>query len=99
LRDSYYKEPEENPEKPGNPETVNGAGQSMRASSLAPFQLSKPASEEKLRTMRQAIWREQGVAVLPPEEIADDIARQAIVDEASRVYRSRLKPSRAGDER
>jgi hypothetical protein len=39
-----------------------------------------------LLAMRRAAWRTQGVAVLRPEDIRDDWTRQALVNEANRLY-------------
>ena len=36
--------------------------------------------------MRRAAWRKQGIAVLRPGDIRDKWARQAIVNEATRLY-------------
>jgi hypothetical protein len=36
--------------------------------------------------MRRAAWRHQGVVVLRPEEVRDDWARQALINEANRLY-------------
>jgi hypothetical protein len=36
--------------------------------------------------MRRAAWRAQGVVVLRPEEVRDDWTRQALINEANRLY-------------
>jgi hypothetical protein len=36
--------------------------------------------------MRQAAWRHQGVVVLRPEDVRDDWTRQALINEANRLY-------------
>jgi hypothetical protein len=36
--------------------------------------------------MRRAAWRTQGVVVLRPEDARDDWTRQALVNEANRLY-------------
>ncbi len=36
--------------------------------------------------MRRAAWRKQGIVVIAPDDIRDDWARQAIVNEATRLY-------------
>ena len=51
----------------------------------------RKTSEDELKTMRAAAWHRQGVVVLRPEEIADDWARQAVVNEAIRLYGRRTK--------
>jgi hypothetical protein len=43
-------------------------------------------SDEDLRAMRQAAWRQQGVVVLRPEDVRDDWTRQALINEANRLY-------------
>jgi AAA domain/Primase C terminal 2 (PriCT-2)/Bifunctional DNA primase/polymerase, N-terminal len=44
------------------------------------------APEPDLVTMRRAAWRHQGVVVLRPEEVRDDWTRQALINEANRLY-------------
>jgi hypothetical protein len=39
--------------------------------------------------MRRAAWRSQGVAVLRPEDVRDDWTRQALINEANRLYGAR----------
>jgi hypothetical protein len=36
--------------------------------------------------MRRAAWRTQGGVVLRPEDVRDDWARQALINEANRLY-------------
>jgi hypothetical protein len=49
--------------------------------------LPHPApTEDELFAMRRAAWRKQGIAVLRPGDICDNWARQAIVNEATRLY-------------
>ena len=36
--------------------------------------------------MRRAAWRQQGVIMLRPEEVRDDWTRQALINEANRLY-------------
>ena len=43
-------------------------------------------TEDELFAMRRAAWRKQGIAVLRPGDIRDKWARQAIVNEATRLY-------------
>jgi hypothetical protein len=43
-------------------------------------------NDEDLHTMRRAAWRHQGVVVLRPEDVRDDWARQALINEANRLY-------------
>jgi hypothetical protein len=51
-------------------------------------------SDEDLLAMRKAAWRTQGVIMLRPEEVRDDWTRQALINEANRLY-----GGRAGGER
>jgi hypothetical protein len=36
--------------------------------------------------MRRAAWRKQGVVVLRPQDVKDDWIRQALINEANRLY-------------
>lgn len=46
-----------------------------------------PAEEERVRQQaRKKIWRDYGLAVFDPADIADDWLRQAITNEANRIY-------------
>jgi hypothetical protein len=36
--------------------------------------------------MRRAAWRTQGVITLRPEDVRDDWIRQALINEANRLY-------------
>ena len=58
-------------------------------SSLSGRQLRPPMETEQLRRMRAAAWHGQGVVVIRPEEVEDDWIRQAIVNEADRLYGKR----------
>ena len=55
-------------------------------SSLARAQARHAANGEDLLAMRRAAWRQQGVVVLRPEDICDDRTRQALINEANRLY-------------
>jgi hypothetical protein len=44
--------------------------------------------------MRQAAWRSQGVVVLRPQDVRDDWTRQALINEANRLYGRRLGSGR-----
>jgi hypothetical protein len=55
-------------------------------SCLARSQPRTARSDDDLVAMRRAAWRSQGVAVLRPEDIRDDWTRQALINEASRLY-------------
>jgi hypothetical protein len=55
-------------------------------SSLARWAARSPSPEAELVAMRRAAWRTQGVVVLRPEDVRDDWTRQALVNEANRLY-------------
>ena len=46
-------------------------------------------TEDELFAMRRAAWRKQGIAVLRIDDVADEIIRQAVVNEATRLYGQR----------
>ncbi len=48
-----------------------------------------PPTEEELFAMRRAAWRRQGIAVTRPADVHDEIIRQALVNEATRLYGKR----------
>jgi hypothetical protein len=43
-------------------------------------------TEQELFAMRRAAWRRQGIVVIRPADIRDDWTRQALVNEATRLY-------------
>jgi hypothetical protein len=55
-------------------------------SPLARAQPRTAPSDDDLLAMRRAAWRSQGVVVLRPEDVRDDWTRQALVNEANRLY-------------
>lgn len=55
-------------------------------SSLARAAAESPIDADGLEAMRRAAWRHQGVIMLRPEEIRDEPTRQALVNEAERLY-------------
>jgi len=58
-------------------------------SSLSRHMPRSPTETEQLHRMRAAVWHGQGIAVLRPEDVGDDWIRQAIVNEADRLYGKR----------
>ena len=46
-------------------------------------------TEQELFAMRQAAWRKQGIAVIRPADVRDELMRQALVNEATRLYGQR----------
>lgn len=61
------------------------------ASPLGRRAAKRTAGEGDLRDMRAAAWHRQGIVVLRPEEIDDDWTRQAVVNEANRLYGRRVR--------
>ena len=46
-------------------------------------------NDDELFAMRRAAWRKQGIAVLRIDDVRDEIIRQAVVNEATRLYGER----------
>ena len=55
-------------------------------SCLARVQARIAPSDDDLLAMRRAAWRSQGVVVLRPDDVRDDWTRQALINEANRLY-------------
>jgi hypothetical protein len=52
--------------------------------------LPRPApTEDELFAMRRTAWRQQGIVVIRLADVRDDIIRQALVNEATRLYGQR----------
>jgi hypothetical protein len=43
-------------------------------------------NEEDLVALRRRVWRETGVAVIKPDDLTDDDARETIVKTATRLF-------------
>jgi hypothetical protein len=43
-------------------------------------------TDEELFAMRRAAWRKQGIAVIRLADVRDEIIRQALINEATRLY-------------
>ena len=43
-------------------------------------------TEEELFAMRRAAWRTQGIVVVRLADVRDEIVRQALINEATRLY-------------
>jgi hypothetical protein len=43
-------------------------------------------TEDELFAMRRAAWRRQGIVVIKPADVRDNWTRQAIENEAERLY-------------
>ena len=63
-------------------------------SQLGRLQPRSTATADELLNMRRAAWHRQGVVVLRPEDIADDWVRQALLNEATRLYGRRREGGR-----
>jgi hypothetical protein len=63
-------------------------------SCLARAQGRTARTDEDLLAMRRAAWRTQGVVVLRPEDVRDDWTRQALINEADRLYGRRAGGAR-----
>jgi hypothetical protein len=61
-------------------------GPAGHRSSLARSAACAPPPESELIVMRRAAWRHQGVIMLRPEDVRDDWTRQALINEAERLY-------------
>jgi hypothetical protein len=68
-------------------------------SCLARTQARTAPSDEDLLAMRRAAWRQQGVVVLRPDDVRDDWARQALINEANRLYGRTVGGREMRDER
>ena len=44
------------------------------------------STEQELFAMRRAAWRKQGIVVIRLTDVRDDWTRQALVNEATRLY-------------
>jgi hypothetical protein len=55
-------------------------------SCLAHAQGRTAPTDDELLAMRRAAWRMQGVIMLRPEDVRDDWTRQALINEAERLY-------------
>jgi hypothetical protein len=69
-------------------------GPSRYRSCLARSQPRTTPSDEDLLAMRRAAWRQQGVIMLRPEDVRDDWTRQALINEANRLYGARPEGAR-----
>ena len=63
-------------------------------SCLARAQARTTPTDEDLLAMRRAAWRQQGVIMLRPEDVRDDWTRQALINEANRLYGARPEGAR-----
>ena len=63
-------------------------------SPLARAQARTTPTDEDLLAMRRAAWRQQGVVVLRPEDVEDGRVRQALINEAIRLYGRRPEGER-----
>jgi hypothetical protein len=84
----------ETPRQPGRRRRLRGgpaggepmSGPAGYRSCPARCQPRTAPSDGDLLAMRRAAWRHQGVIMLRPEEVRDDWTRQALINEANRLY-------------
>lgn len=69
------------------------------SSPLGRVQLSRPRTSEELRTLAEQVWRQRGLALIDPLLINDDFARQALINEANRLYGRRAVLAAAAEVR
>jgi hypothetical protein len=69
-------------------------GPAGHRSSLAGAAARSPSPEPELVAMRRAAWRHQGIVVIRPQEVSDDWTRQALINEANRLYGRRSGDAR-----
>jgi hypothetical protein len=55
-------------------------------SCLARAQGRTGPTDDELLAMRRAAWRKQGVIMLRPDDVQDEWTRQALINEAERLY-------------
>ena len=55
-----------------------------------------PASGDALRALRAAVWHQQGIAVIPVEELHLDRDRQFLTHLATRLYGARTATTQQG---
>lgn len=63
----------------------------MSRSPLARLMPEPATSADDLERLRERAWREMGVAVIKPDEVADAWLRQSIVNEANRRFGRRMQ--------
>jgi hypothetical protein len=64
----------------------------MRGEPRGSLELHLPRAaptDEELFAMRRAAWRKQGIVVIRLADVRDDWTRQALVNEATRLYGQR----------
>lgn len=65
---------------------IRAHGPQPLRSSLARLQLTRPRTSEEMRKLAVDVWRQRGLALIDPLLITDDFARQALINEANRLY-------------
>ena len=55
-------------------------------SQLGRHQPRRATPGDELLAMRKAVWHRQGIVVLRPEDVRDAWTRQALLNEATRLY-------------
>ncbi len=65
---------------------LSATGPRPPRSSLAGVQLAKARTREEMQRLAEEAWRQRGLALIDPLLINDDFARQALINEANRLY-------------
>lgn len=63
---------------------------SLTPSSLGRLVGRSPTDSPDIRIMRAKLWHEFGIAVIPPDEVRNDIDRQVVTNVAARLYGKRI---------
>jgi hypothetical protein len=65
---------------------IRAHGPQPPRSPLGRLQLARPRTSEEMRKLAMDVWRQRGLALIDPLLISDDFARQALINEANRLY-------------
>lgn len=74
---------------PHTHETPATSGALAMRTSLQGWLGTTPSSSEEMRAMRAAVWHRQGIAVIVPDDIADEHTRRMVQALANRLYGQR----------
>lgn len=72
-----------------------GDGPRVPRSSLAPLQLARARTAQEMSELAMQVWRQRGLALIDPLMVMDDFARQALINEANRLYGRRSPVGKA----
>jgi len=70
----------------GDDNRIRVNGPRLPRSPLARLQLARPRTSEEMHKLAVEVWRQRGLALIDPLLITDDFARQALINEANRLY-------------